>query len=409
MDLNEKKLIEERGAALKTIDEIHEAAKAEQRSMTTDEQAKFDAAFEVAQRAKNTIEANKRKAQLDAERIEEEGKRGVTNEQKDQKEERKLAARKYLTSGNAGLTEHERSLLSPAETRAQSTTPAEGGYMIPEGFSYEIDIAMKYAAGVLEVARILPTATGNDIPWPKTNDTANKAAILTENTAASEQDLVLGSTTLKSFNYTSKLIRVSRQLFQDSGINVEALIAEMFRDRMERGLNYDFTLGSGTGAPQGVTIAADGTGVTNAAATAISFNDLVNLKYAVDKAYRPKSSFMMNDSTEKAIIKLSIGTDFDMPLWTPSVREGAPDLILGHKYTINNDMAAIGASAISVLFGDFSKYIARQVSGVSMLSLNERYAEYNQIAFVMFQRWDGRYVGSTGAQAAIKKLTHAAS
>ncbi len=404
-DLTEKQLIEERGRALETIDELHEAAKGEKRSMTADEQSKFDAAYEVATRAKATLEAFARKAELDAERIATEEKRGVTDEQKDKKEVRSKVFRKFMADGEKSLNSKEQEVLH--EMRAQSTTAAAGGYLIPEGFSYEVDMALKYAGGVRSVARVLPTATGNDIPWPKTNDTAVKAAILAENTISNEQDLVFGSTTLKSFNYESKVIRVSRQLFQDSGINVEQIIAEAFAGRMERGTNYDFTLGAGTTDPQGVTVAADGTGITNAAASAISFNDLVNLKYGLDKAYRMNGVFMMNDSTEKAIVKLSIGTNYDMPLWSPSVREGAPDTILGHRYVINNDMAAIGTGNISVLFGDFSHYIVREIQGVQMIRAEELYAQYNQVGFFMFKRWDGRYVGSTGAQAAIKKLTHA--
>lgn len=406
--LNEKQLIEERGRALKEVEDLHELSKNEGgRKLTTDEQARFDAAFTKSQEARTSLENITKKRAMDSERVETEARNGVTDEQKDTKEVRSKVFRSFMERGENGLTSKEKEVLH--EMRAQSTTTTAGGYLIPEGFSYEVDMALKFAGGVRSVARILPTATGNDIPWPKTNDTAIKAAILAENTISNEQDLVFGSTTLKSFNYESKVIRVSRQLFQDSGINVESIIAEAFAGRMERGTNYDFTLGVGTTDPQGVVTAADGTGVTNAAATAIAFNDLVNLKYAVDKAYRANGTFMMNDSTEKAIVKLSIGTDFEIPLWTPSVREGAPETILGHRYVINNDMAAIGASAVSVLFGDFKHYIVRDVAGVQMIRAEELYAQYNQIGFFMFKRWDGRYVGSTGAQAAIKKLTHAAS
>jgi HK97 family phage major capsid protein len=79
-------------------------------------------------------------------------------------------------------------------------------------------------------------------------------------------------------------------------------------------------------------------------------------------------------------------------LWLASPAESEPDAILGHPYTINRDVPAIAPSAKSILFGDFSKYFIRRITGVRVLRLVERYADYNQTAFVAFQRWDGALV-----------------
>ena len=62
---------------------------------------------------------------------------------------------------------------------------------------------------------------------------------------------------------------------------------------------------------------------------------------------------------------------------------------MGYPVIINNDMAAMAAGAKSVLFGDLSKYIIRDVLGVTLLRLEERYADFHQVAFLAFARMDG--------------------
>jgi HK97 family phage major capsid protein len=402
---NHKDLLDKRGQALKELDILSETIANEKRAMNSEEQSKFDKLYAEVDGINKTVESLKRKAELDAKEIGKNEERGLSQEQVDKKEERKAVFRKYMAEGEKSLNGKELTALN--ELRAQSTSTTAGGFLIPEGFSYEVDMAMKAWGGVMNVARVIPTTTGNDLPWPRVNDTANSASILSENTEATDLDMVFASTTLKSFNYTTGVIRVSKQLFTDSGIPVEGLIAEAYADRMGRGTNAHFTTGNGTTQPQGVVTAADGTGVTNAAQTAISFDDLINLKYALDPAYRANGTFMLNDQTLKAIVQLSIGTNYDQPLWQASYREGQPDTILGHRYIVNQDMANIGSANVSVLFGDFSKYIIRDIGSAELTRLDESYAQFYQVGFVMFKRYDGRYIGSTGAQAAIKKLTHA--
>jgi predicted phage gp36 major capsid-like protein len=97
----------------------------------------------------------------------------------------------------------------------------------------------------------------------------------------------------------------------------------------------------------------------------------------------------------------------NIKVWQPSIsssfREGAgiQDLIdtrptvLDHKYIINGDLATPAASAYTMLFGDMSTFKLRKVSsGTTVLRLIERYADYAQIGFIGFMRFDSQYVYS---------------
>ena len=102
---------------------------------------------------------------------------------------------------------------------------------------------------------------------------------------------------------------------------------------------------------------------------------------------------MFADSTLKALKKIKIpqfsGDTNGMPLWQPGLVQGQPDRILGYPFVINQDVAAMAASAKAIVFGDLSKYLIRDVRDVTLLRLDERYAENHQVAFLAFSRHDG--------------------
>ena len=111
------------------------------------------------------------------------------------------------------------------------------------------------------------------------------------------------------------------------------------------------------------------------------------LEHSVDPAYRGNAKWMMSDS---ALMKTKLLVDSQgRPLWAASISTGAPDTLMGYPIIINNDMAVMAAGAKSVLFGDSQKYIIRDVLGVTLLRLEERYADFHQVAFLAFARMDG--------------------
>lgn len=290
-------------------------------------------------------------------------------------------------------------------------TGAAGGFTVPEGFWAKITEVQKQFGAMLQVANILRTNSGNPIPWPTNDDTGNEGEILGENVATTVLDLSFGTKSLGAYMFTSRMVRTSIQLLQDSGVDIEGLIARKIGERIGRRLNRALTTGTGTNEPQGVvvgipagqilTLAAGNTGVG-----AGFWKHLVDLEHKVDAAYRQGGAvrFMLNDLTLAAIQKLEDSQG--QPLWIPSIREGVPGLILGYPYTVNNNLATPAANAKTIIFGDFrSGYVARQVNGGSMLRLSERYAEALQVAFLGFERNDGLVDDA----AALAVLQHSAA
>ena len=107
---------------------------------------------------------------------------------------------------------------------------------------------------------------------------------------------------------------------------------------------------------------------------------------------------MFNDSTLAEIKKIVIpqysGDTVGRPLWQAGLANGAPNTIDGDPYTINQAMATADAdspnsSDKAILYGDFSKYLIRDVRDVTLIRLDERYAELGVVAFLAFSRHDG--------------------
>jgi HK97 family phage major capsid protein len=103
---------------------------------------------------------------------------------------------------------------------------------------------------------------------------------------------------------------------------------------------------------------------------------------------------MMNDSTLKKFKQVK--DKYGRPLWQPSLVAGAPDTFGGRPLLINNYMDALQAGVGSppvtrntVIFGDLKRYIVRRVKSMSVLRLEERFADFGLVAFLAFARYDG--------------------
>ncbi|WP_457578952.1 phage major capsid protein [Ensifer adhaerens] len=326
--------------------------------------------------------------------------------QEDAAEVRAAAFRSYLRHGLDDMPAEQRKIVR--EMRAQGVgTDSKGGYLVPEGFMAELVKSLKAWGPMLDpgITRVLTTTAGNSIPWPTMDDTSNEGALIGENTQVTESELAFGTKTLDAYKYTSGVVLVSAELLQDSAIDVEGTVRAAMAERIGRIGNRHLTVGTGSNQPNGIVTAA--TAVTGvAAAAAITFDNLIDLFHAVDPAYRddPSTRWMFNDGTLKALRKIKDAED--RFVWQPAdVRTGAPATILEKPYSINQAVAAIGASNKSVVFGAFNRYVVRMVREFAIRRLVERYADYDQTGFIGFTRLDGELLDA----AAVKTLQHAAS
>jgi HK97 family phage major capsid protein len=278
-----------------------------------------------------------------------------------------------------------------ALTGLQSSTTT-GGYTTADATMRALEVALLAFGGMRAVSTVLRTDTGGPLPIPTTNDTANKGEIIGENTTSNELEMTFGQLVLDAWKYSSKYILASVEFLQDSSIDVAGFIGTALGNRIGRITNDHFTTGSGS-QPNGIVTAATSSAITFSGVASVTADNLTDLIHSVDPAYRENGRFMFHDGGLKMIKKVKVlqysGDTVGVPLWIPGLTAGQPDLILGYPYTINQSMTTPATAVKSILFGDFSKYIIRDVRDFTLMRLDERFAELGQVAFLAFLRCDG--------------------
>ncbi|HHS2754401.1 TPA: phage major capsid protein, partial [Providencia alcalifaciens] len=206
--------------------------------MTDEQRTEWNKAKTELENLEAQIEREEQLRSLDQEFVddkEQEQRRNPENDPEVAKVERRnLAFDRFVRSGFGELSTEERQALK--ELRAQGTSPDEkGGYTVPTQMLNKIIEQMKAYGGIASVAQILTTSTGQDITWSTSDGTEEEGELLGENTAASEQDVEFGTAILGAKKLSSKIIRVSNELLQDSGVNIEAYLGSRIAQRIGRG------------------------------------------------------------------------------------------------------------------------------------------------------------------------------
>lgn len=280
---------------------------------------------------------------------------------------------------------------------------ATGVTLVPTGFQKNLEVKLKAIGGPRQVAQVITTATGNILHWPTMDDTGNTGTWVAEASPVSQTNPTMSEVTLAAFLGSSDQVLVSVQLLQDSAFDPEAFLADAFATRLGRLTNTAYTTGNGTGQPTGIVYALNADGTRSVSATGANSNsgnaadtevnsigsdDLDALIAAVDPAYRPGSAFMSNQSTFDGLRKVK--DKYGRSLWAAGLAEKEPDTIRGYRYIYDQAMAAVAASANSMVFGDFSKYIIRDVLGFQLVRFNELYMANHQVGFQAYLRTDAK-------------------
>ncbi|MGP0075101.1 MAG: phage major capsid protein [Bryobacteraceae bacterium] len=295
---------------------------------------------------------------------------------------------------------------------------ATSGFFVPVGFVNAIIEALKFYGPLLDadVVDLMDTETGQQLPFPTDDDVNITGERIGEGQQVTSQDVAIGQIMLGAWKYSSKMVKVSIELLQDSAFNLEAYLTRKLAIRIGRALNYDFTLGTGPSfsQPMGILTStlANGNLVTavgsspndgtTAGANTIGSDDLTNLIHSIDPLYRPNASFMLHDSTLKAILKVK--DKFGRPILDPNLQAAAPNTFMGYPLRINNNMPILQSSQSSppvtvnsVVFGDFKRFIVRRVRQMTLMELRERFSDYGQVAWLGFARYDSSPAfGGTG-------------
>jgi HK97 family phage major capsid protein len=443
---NPKELREKRAKLLPRMQELRDKHHAdpgwteEDRGNWTKVNEEYDALSRDIQAAEKAQEVDRRLAEVEAEQREALGDRRIGREDTEQPADRRgdpteedrclafqawcrrtlelpLSARHREAAERAGLRLGRRSLSIPLlrtdgmaalQSRAAAMNQGQwnqlgsralsevqgtaGGFsVLPESLVRNLEVALLTYGGVRSVAEIIRTATAEPMSWPTANDTTNMGRRIGESaavdvTGATTAEPTFGKVTWNAYKYTSDAILVPYELLRDSAFNLASLLGSMLGERIGRKTAVDNTTGTGNAQPSGI-VPGSTLGVTAAAAAAITSDEIIRLEHSVDPAYRVGAGYMMHDNVILAIRLLKDGEG--RYLWVPGIRDGRVDTLNGRPVTTNQAMAStVTNSAITMLFGQFSKFKIREVGTIRLYRLEERYRENDQDGFMAFLEQD---------------------
>jgi len=245
------------------------------------------------------------------------------------------------------------------------------GAPVPTSFYSEVISKARLVGPMLTTSTIITTAGGENLQIPRVS-TYSASTIAAEAGAIGESDPAFAAfITLGAFKF-SYLTQVSREMIEDSGVDILGFLADQVGQGIGFNVNNFLTVGTGTTQPRGIVAASTlgvtgGTGVSGAATA----DNLVDLLYSLDGAARmlPGTGFMMNGKSIGAVRKLK--DTAGQYVFAPSFAVGTPDTLLGVPLVENPAMADAATSAKSIICGHLPSYYVRQVGGIRVDSSSD--------------------------------------
>jgi len=324
------------------------------------------------------------------------------------------AFRQWMRTGNISAenrsylqeSRETRDLGATVGTGAQTTAISASSVLIPVGFDPMIHTAAKSYGQLATNVRQLVTATGDPIKVASSDDTANGLTLISpESTAVTELDMTLGGTVSYVSEFTTSLIKVSLSLLEDSAFDVAGFISNSFATRYFRGLNQAIQLGSGN--VQSIVTGAT-VGATAASATAITLTDLLATYAALDPDYQDTSKWFCNAKTKASLMGLTDA--YGRPLLQNSLNGTPFSSIFGRDIVISTFADDATAGKLPLFLADLEQsYTLRTISsGLKIVRLNERYAEFGEVGFIGRVRAGG-YLTTQSSSPSLVGLKMAAS
>ena len=287
-------------------------------------------------------------------------------------------------------------MATPDEAKAmQEDTDAEGGFFVPEQFINQVvhdpgvpGSQLRPLCNVIRVA-----SKDGYIP---TMGSATWAAIA-EEAAPSESTPTVGQVTF-SIEKSGGLVKVSRELLDDSAINLPALLSQIFQEAAGQFEDTGIISGNNTTQYAGIMSNASVAFYTMANATSVVGADLIGTYYALNAQHRANASWVMKSSIAALVNSIAITAAGVHSI--PSLTAAPADFILGKPNVLVDSTSGLGGNITSTekiaIFGDFKQYYIFDRVGFTIRRNDDLYMGNDQVGFFATRRGDGQ-VGITDA------------
>lgn len=272
----------------------------------------------------------------------------------------KAMFRQYISHGQVGEAKESRDGI---EIKAMSTdVNPDGGYLVRPQFLDMVVTRIFETSPLRQVANV--EQTGSKSVEMLIDDNEAAARWVGEGASGGQTDTPqVGIKSIVAHKLEADP-RLTTEQVEDSYLDVEAWLGRKVAEKFSRMENTSFISGTGVSQPRGLlTYAAWASAgvyerdkveqINLGAAAALTAEGLIKLQNGLKEGYQPGAVFGMKRATFGAALQLKGNDSF---FFSPvMLRDGQSALqLLGKPVVFMDDMPAVGANALSIIYGDFS-------------------------------------------------------
>lgn len=360
---NEKALEEKRTDLVLEMTNIVEAAKAETRTLTDEEETRYDEIKKEISKIDKTLEV-----------IEEQ--RAFNN----------IPAKK--SASEEGLELEERAFANyirgVVETRTTNLAAGDNGAVIPK------TIANKIIKKVYDISPIYQLATRYNvkgdltIPYYDESSSAITTAYATEFTDLESSSGKFKNIELKGY-LAGALTKVSKSLLNNSNFDLISFVITAMAESIARFIEKELLKGTSSKITGLSTVKQK---ITAASATALTSDELIDVQEMVPDVYQAGAIWIMNKTTRSAIRKLKDNDGNYLLNKDVSAKWGYT--LLGKDVYTSENMDAISSEKTSIYYGDMSGLAVKLSEDINIEVLREKYATQHAVGVVGWVELDSK-------------------
>lgn len=397
---NRKGMIERKNDLITRAEEIVNTADAEKRELTEDEAMEL---AEIRDDVKKIKEKLMMMDEIDAGREKE--RKPAEPKPENPEVEVEMEQRAIAQRDEEAFENYIRGVVS--NTRAGdpvNLTETAGGAMIPKTIAKRIIEEVYNICPILERSTKYNTKGELVIPYYDEDTTAITVGFAQEFVELSSSVGSFTGITLKDY-LAGALTLVSRSLLNNSDINLTDFVVRRMALNISRFLEGVLLNGgvvSGAGTLNEVKVLGLSTatvGVTTAAATAITADDLIDLQGSVKDIFQQNAIWIMHTNTRTALRKLK--DEVGRYLLQDDISAAFGKTLLGKDVYVSDNMPEMEAGNIAIYYGDMRGLATKFSEDMNIQVLREKYATMHAIGVVGWVDFDSK-IENQQAIAALK-------
>lgn len=361
---NEKGLDEKRTDLMLEMNKIVEGAKAETRTLTDQEETRFEEIKKEIKKIDTTLAAIEEERTLKGAQ--------PTSTHKEKKEEAEVRA----------FSNYIRGVI---ETRTDvNLAPGENGAVIPS------TIVNKIIKKVHDICPIYQLSTkynvGGTLSIPYYDETSGNIQM-----AYANEFVELESTNGKFKNIqltgflAGALSKISKSLINNSQFDLVSFVIDEMAQSISRWIEKELLNGTDSKVEglRGVTQS-----VTTASATAVVADELIDVQESVPDIFQAGAIWIMNKTTRTAIRKLKDNDGNYLLNKDVSAKWGYT--LLGKDVYTSENMPTMAANKTAIYYGDMSGLAVKLTENMNIEVLREKYATQHAIGVVAWLEMDSK-------------------